>query len=221
MKVFIVFAHPEPLSFNASLKDVAVNVLTEQGHEVKVSDLYAMGFDPVGDKRDFSRLENPSFFKYQSEQVHAWKNDLFVPEIKAEMDKLEWADMVIFNFPLWWFSVPAILKGWVDRVFAMGFCYGAGKGVYDNGTYRGKKRGMLTITTGGPVLAYGENGKNGDIHKIIYPIQHGMLYFVGMDVLPPFIAWSPARLSDDERKKYLDDYRTHLLKLEVLEPVTF
>lgn len=221
MKVLIVFAHPEPQSFNAALKDTAVATFNGQGHEVKVSDLYAMGFDPVGNQRDFIDLENPSFFKYQTEQVHAWKNNLFVQEIRAEMDKLEWADLVIFNFPLWWFSLPAILKGWVDRVFAMGFCYGAGKGVYDNGTYRGKKKGMLTLTTGGPEIAYGTSGKNGDINKILYPIQHGMLYFVGMDVLPPFIVWSPARLTDEERKKYLNDYQLHLLKLDVLEPVAF
>jgi NAD(P)H dehydrogenase (quinone) len=221
MRVLIVFAHPEPKSFNAALKDTAVSLFAAQGHEVKVSDLYTMGFDPVGGKKDFTALGDPDFFKYQAEQVNAWKNDLFVPEVKAEMEKLEWADLVIFNFPLWWFSLPAILKGWVDRVFAMGFCYGAGKGVYENGTYRGKKKGMLTITTGGPEIAYGDNGKNGDIDKIIYHIQHGMLYFVGMDVLPPFIAWSPARLTDEERKKHIENYTAHLQNLDKLEPVAF
>ena len=221
MKVLIVFAHPEPQSFNTALKDTAVSTLEEQGHEVKVSDLYAMGFDPVGGKKDFTSLENESFFKYQMEQVHAWKNDLFVEEIKAEMEKLEWADLVIFNFPLWWFSLPAILKGWVDRVFAMGFCYGAGKGIYDNGTYRGKKKGMLTLTTGGPDTAYTGTGKNGDINKILYPIQHGILYFVGMDVLPPFVTYSPARLTDEERKKHIENYKAHLQKLDTFELVTF
>lgn len=208
-KILIIHAHPENKSFCSSLKNEAASYFQSQGAEVKVSDLYAMGFNPVGDKHDFTELQHPDFFKYQMEQVNAYQNNLFESDVKAEMDKLEWCDTLIFNFPLWWFGLPAILKGWVDRVFAMGLVYGAGKGVYDNGTYK-NKTAFLTITTGGPEIAYGKSGKNGDLETILYPIQHGMLYFTGMTVLPPFICFSPARITDDERKQQLESYSTYL-----------
>lgn len=217
-KILIIHAHPESQSFCSSLKNEAVSYFQSQGAEVKVSDLYAMGFNPVGDKHDFTQLQHPDFFKYQMEQVHAYQNNFFTPEVKAEMDKLEWCDTLIFNFPLWWFGLPAVLKGWVDRIFAMGLVYGAGKGVYDNGTYK-NKTAFLTLTTGGPEIAYGNTGKNGNLETILYPIQHGMFYFAGMTVLPPFISFSPARITDEERKAQLVLYKTYLEKAADLVPI--
>lgn len=212
-KILIVHAHPEKASFNSALKDEAVKTFESMGMEVRVSDLYQMQFNAVGGKSDFTSLENESFFKYQMEQVHAFQNDGFVPELKAEMDKLLWCDVLIFNFPLWWFGLPAILKGWVDRVFAMGVTYGAGKGVYDNGTFK-EKTAFICATTGGPEMAYGPTGKNGELDTILFPIQHGMFYFVGMQVLPAFISFSPARTSPEERQAELQRYREYLTNLD-------
>lgn len=208
-KVLIVHAHPEKASFCSSLKNAASNYFNEIGCKVKESDLYAMEFNPVGDKHDFISLQNPDFFKYQQEQVHAFQNNLFEEDLRAEMEKLEWCDILIFNFPLWWFGLPAILKGWVDRVFAMGVVYGAGKGVYDNGIYK-DKTAFITITTGGPQQAYGDGGKNGNLDNILFPIHHGVFYFVGMTVLSPFISFSPARITEEERKNELARYRVYL-----------
>ena len=220
MKILIVHAHSEPQSFNAALKDCAVDTFQKNGDQVIVSDLYSMGFKAVADKMDFKDLANPDYFKYQAEQTNAALKNLFSDDIKVEMDKLIWADVVIFNFPLWWFSVPAILKGWVDRVFAMGFAYGGGKGVYDTGVFKGKK-GMLTITTGGPEITYAPEGRNGDIEKILFHINHGMLYFTGMDVVPPFIAYSVARLTAEEREHQLENYKKYLLDFNQHKPIGF
>lgn len=217
-KVLIIHAHPENKSFCSSLKNETVSYFELQGAEVKASDLYAMGFNPAGGQHDFTELQNPDFFKYQMEQVNAFQNDLFVPALKAEMDKLEWCDTLVFTFPLWWFGLPAILKGWVDRVFAMGLTYGAGKGVYDKGTYK-NKTAFLTLTTGGPEIAYGPSGKNGDLESILFPIQHGMFYFLGMTVLPPFICFSPARLTDEEGAEQLKLYKKYLSDLKSLLPI--
>ena len=217
-KVLIIHAHPEPKSFCSSLKNEAVNYFQSQGAEVQVSDLYSMGFNPVGDKHDFTTLQNPDFFKYQMEQVNAYQNNLFSEDVKTEMKKLEWCDTLIFNFPIWWFGLPAILKGWVDRVFAMGLVYGAGKGVYDNGTYK-NKTAFLTFTTGGPEIAYGPTGKNGNLDTILYPIQHGMFYFAGMTVMPPFICFSPARITEEERHQQLQLYRTYLKNIDSIKPI--
>ncbi|MBL0328970.1 MAG: NAD(P)H-dependent oxidoreductase [Bacteroidetes bacterium] len=216
-KVFIIHAHPEQKSFCSSLRMHAKQHFTSKGYEVKESDLYKMGFNPVGGATDFTSVNNPDFFKYQMEQVNAHTNNLFVPDLKMEMEKLEWCDILIFNFPLWWFGLPAILKGWVDRVFAMGVVYGNGKGVYENGTYK-NKLAFITMTTGGPEIAY-NGGKNGELDTILFPIQHGMFYFVGMTVLPPFISFSPARKSDPELKAELDRYSDYLNSLDILSPI--
>lgn len=217
-KALIVHAHPEKLSFNSALKDKAISVLNEMGYTVNVSDLYEMGFDPVGGKQDFIELKNHDFFKFQLEQVNAYEHDLFTSSTKEEMRKFEESDLIIFNFPLWWFGLPAILKGWVDRVFAMGFAYGAGKGVYDNGFFK-EKQAFLCLTTGGPDIAYGPNGKNGSLDTILYPIQHGMLYFVGMNVKPAFISFSPARKEKNELESELRRYEEHLKNLEQLPSI--
>ena len=220
MNVFIVFAHPEAKSFNGALKDVAVETLEKEGHKVVVSDLYRMNFRAAAGAGDFIKPENKDYLKMQTEQTKAYKEGSYADDLKAEMKKFEEADLVIFNFPLWWFSLPAILKGWVDRVFAMGFAYGAGKGVYENGAFPGK-RAMLSFTTGGPAAAYGKTGKNGELETILFHIHHGMFRFVGMDVLAPFIAWAPARATDEERKKCLNDYSERLKKIFSEESMTW
>ena len=214
MNIFIVHAHPEPKSFCSALKDCAADYFISNGHNVKVSDLYSMNFNPVGGINDFKELLNTDYFKFQQEQINATSKDLFVDDIKHEMQKFDWADIIIFNFPLWWFSVPAILKGWVDRIFAMGFAYGAGKGVYENGFFK-DKTAFCCITTGGPESSFEANGRNGELEKILFHINHGMFYFVGMKTIEPFVAFSPVRKTDEVRKELLNSYQNYLSSIEL------
>jgi len=216
--VLIISAHPEKASFCSSLKNTAREFFLAKGYEVKVSDLYAMNFDPVGDRYDFKSVANPEFFKYQTEQLSSYRNNDFVDALKDEMEKLEWCDLLIFNFPLWWFGLPAILKGWVDRVFAMGFAYGGGKGIYDKGVFKDKSV-FITMTTGGPKHTYTDDGNNGDINMILFPIQHGMFYFTGMTVFQPFISWGPARATEQELKGEIERYKDYLSNFEMQKPI--
>lgn len=219
MKVFIVHAHAEPQSFNGTLTRHAQQVLEAAGHEVIISDLYAMNFDPVSDRRNFTSQKNPDYFKQQIEEMYATEVNGFAPDIQAEMEKLEWCDVLIMQFPLWWFSLPAILKGWVDRTLAMGKIYGGGKW-YDNGVFQGKKA-MLSLTTGGPENMYTAIGINGNINEILFPIHHGILRFVGFDVLPPFISWAVAHADEEKRQAYLNAYQERLLKIAETEPIFY
>ncbi|MFB8787371.1 MAG: NAD(P)H-dependent oxidoreductase [Potamolinea sp.] len=219
MNILIVYAHPEPKSFNGAMKDLAVSVLTQQGHQVKVSDLYEMKFKALADQEDFAELEYPDFLKDPADQNLSSQKGKLAQDIVAEQEKLLWADFIILQFPLWWFSLPAIMKGWVDRVFTTGFSYGGGK-LYDKGGLKGKKA-MLALTTGGPASRYSPTGLNEDIEKILFAINHGILHFVGMEVLPPFIAWSPANAGDEGRHKYLEDYRQRLLNLESTPAIAY
>src|SRR5437879_1475613 len=108
MRVLIVHAHHEPSSFNAAMTREAEAALKEAGHEVILSDLYAMGFDPVSDRRNFRTVADPERLRQQTEEAHASLHDGYAPELQAEMEKLLWCDTLIFQFPLWWFGLPAI-----------------------------------------------------------------------------------------------------------------
>jgi len=219
MKVLMVYAHEEPHSFNAAMKNTALHTLESVGHSVQISDLYGMGFKAVADAGDFLERRDKHFMKRQAEEQAGVELGTLAHDILVEQEKLQECDFLILQFPLWWFSMPAILKGWVDRVMSMGFAYGGGKW-YDQGGLKGR-RAMLAITTGGPGPVYGPGAINGDMDQILYPIQHGILYFCGFQVLPPFIAWGPARLSDDERRGVLAQYRARLLTLDTQTPLPF
>jgi len=212
MRVFVVFAHPEPRSFNGALLRTAVETLQAAGHQVEVSDLYARGFDPVSGRHNFTSVRNPDYYKQQLEELHATEVGGFVPVIEAQIERLESCDLMVWQFPLWWFGLPAILKGWVDRVLAMGRTYGGGR-FYDNGVFHGK-RALLSLTTGAPASAYVRGGFNGEMDGILRPIQRGMLRFVGFDVLAPNIVYGPAHQSDDDLRKALAAYAERLRHIE-------
>jgi NAD(P)H dehydrogenase (quinone) len=218
LNVLLVLAHPERHSFNGAMADTAIETLRGLGHRVAFSDLYRMGWDPVSDRRNFASVKNPDYFKQQVEEDHATEVGGFAPDVETEIAKMEAADLMIWQFPLWWFGLPGILKGWVDKVFAFGRVYGRGR-FYEKGLYRGK-RALLSLTTGGSnEAAYQPGGFNGDINGILRPIQRGMLEFVGYDVLQPQIAWSPTHVSEEQRKTYLAAWRERLFQIAQEEPI--
>ena len=167
MKIFIVYWHPEPQSFNGSMFRTACKVLVDAGHEVRTSDLHEMRFDPVSSRKNFTTVKDQDYFKQQIEEMHATETKGFSAGLEAEMEKLEWCDLMVWQFPLWWFGLPAVLKGWVDRVFAMGRIYGYGH-IYETGVFRGKQA-LLSLTTGGQEEAYRHGGFNGDVSGVLRP----------------------------------------------------
>lgn len=218
MNVLIVHAHPEPGSFTAAMKNLAVDVWRGQGHEVSVSDLYAQNFNPVASAEDFNERANEHYLVYALEQRHNSKQGSLAADIQAELEKVQRADLIIFNFPIYWFGMPAILKGWIDRVFISGYCYG-GRRIYDQGGLRGKSA-MLAISLGGQRHMFGAGAIHGEIEALLRPIHQGMLGYVGLKVLPPFIAYHVPYISDADRRDYLTQYRQHLLSLEQCEPLS-
>ncbi|MFF7451736.1 MULTISPECIES: NAD(P)H-dependent oxidoreductase [unclassified Streptomyces] len=193
MKVLIVHAHPEPASFNAALKDTAVATLGAQGHEVKVSDLYAMGFKAIPDADDFTTArKDPDRLQIDIEQEHQHETATFPPDVATEQAKVEWCDLMIFQFPIWWFSMPAILKGWVERVMARGFAYGGGR-KHARGVFLGRKA-MACCT-------------------------NGIFHYMGFTPLPPFTAFAPRLATEQERKECLDAYAERLRTIETTAPL--
>jgi NAD(P)H dehydrogenase (quinone) len=209
MRIFIVHAHHESASLNGALTRTAAAALGDAGHEVAVSDLCAMSFDPVSDRRNFTTVANAARLKQQDEEAYASEQDGFVPVLQAEMAKLAWCDLLIFQFPLWWLGLPAILKGWVDRVFAVGRAYG-GRRYFARGVFAGK-RAMLSVTVGGSADLYSPGGMYAPLDSILYPIQRGILGFVGFTVLEPFVVYAPSRISAAGRAVALASYRARVL----------
>ncbi|HGM5416325.1 TPA: NAD(P)H-dependent oxidoreductase [Serratia liquefaciens] len=226
MNVLIVYAHPEPQSLNGSLRDFSVQRLEAAGHEVQVSDLYAMQWKATLDAND-STAQPGDRFNPSLDSQQAFAQGLQSKDIELEQEKLLWADTVILQFPLWWFSMPVILKGWVERVYAYGFAYGVGEHSdvrwgdrYGEGTLAGK-RAMLIVTTGGWESHYAQRGINGPIDDILFPIQHGILHYPGFEVLPPFVLYRTGRVDEARFAEACNALGQRLDELEQTSPIPF
>lgn len=108
MNVLLVHADSEPRSFVSALKDAFAARAAACGHQVMTSDLYAMGFNPVSGRRNFSTVASAVLCRQHDEELFATKHAGFVPELAIEMEKVERADVLVFSFPMWWFGLPAI-----------------------------------------------------------------------------------------------------------------
>ncbi len=167
MKALWVSAHPDRGSLNCQLHQFGVRALHAEGWQVTESDLYAMDWDPV------LREEGGA-------------------DVETEQRKLADADLVVLQFPLWWYGMPAIMKGWIDRVFERGFAYD----VMDPATGRARKygdgglvgrRALTIVTAGDRPGSLGPRGISGDIEDVLWPTLHGTLWYTGMSALRPHL----------------------------------
>ena len=227
MNVFLIHAHPEPKSLNGSLKTLAVETLSGLGHEVRVSDLYAMRWKAVADADDFPARTQPERLFYAHESKQAYLAGTQGADVAAEQEKLLWADAVVLQFPLWWYSMPAILKGWFERVYAYGFAYGVGEhgggrwgDRFGEGSLLGR-RALVSMTVGGREPHYSPRGVNGALDDVLWPIQHGTLFYPGMAVLDPFVVYQADRVSPEQWTGIADRYRARLRGLFTESPIPF
>jgi putative NADPH-quinone reductase len=102
VRVLLVYCHPCGDSFNAAIRDTALAALAAAGHEAKLIDLYGEGFDPVLSEQQRRDYHTPG---------------LNERGIEAHLDALRWCEALIFVYPTWWYGPPAMLKGWLDRVW--------------------------------------------------------------------------------------------------------
>lgn len=227
MKVFWVYANPEPRSLGGSLKDFGLGVLERAGHETRVSDLYAMNWKPEAGPEDFPSRIPGRRLEYMSDSRRAYAAGQQAPEIATEQEKLLWADTVIFQFPLWWFSMPAIMKGWVDRVFASGFAYGIpdpsspGRTQrYGSGLLEGRKA-MVIVSLSSRGEAESSRHISGGLDNILFHINHGMIWYAGMKPLPPFIVYGAGRTSPERYRQLEGSLEQRLLTLENVAPISY
>lgn len=227
MKVLLVFAHPERRSLNGALRDVAVAEIEAQGHEVRVSDLYAEGWKAHVDRGDFPNWPQEAGLRVGAASKKSFEAGALTDDVKGEIEKLLWADTLILQFPLWWYTMPAILKGWVDRVYAYGFAYGVGEHSerrwgerFGEGTLAGK-RAMLIVTAGGWEEHYSARGINGPIEDLLFPINHGILYYPGYEVVPPHVIYRVDRFTDADFEQAAGRLRERMRTLATTAPIPY
>ncbi|MFH7004311.1 NAD(P)H-dependent oxidoreductase [Flavobacterium bizetiae] len=124
MKNLIVYAHPNSGSLNHFFKQTVLESLQKSGEEIEVSDLNQINFNPV----------------LSLEDMNGQRMGKVADDVKKEQDFITWADRIIFIYPIWWTGMPAIMKGYIDRVFSYGFAYR-----YDQGIQKGLLTGKKTI----------------------------------------------------------------------------
>lgn len=206
MKALIIIAHPEPQSMNHSMMKVMVERLRFHGWTVEISDLYADAFTMAPSLRDFRQLRNPLKFSLVDEQLNASLSDSYQQEIQDQQRQVKEADLIIFQFPFWWYSVPAILKGWVERVLGNGFAYDD-EHMFENGLLKGK-RAMLSLTTGASIdELIADSQYTGTIEQMLKPFIGGVLKFCGIDSVTTFIAPAVSRMNNKDVEKMFNHLR--------------
>lgn len=216
MNVLIVHAHPEPISFKASLTRIAAQCLTARGHEVVVSGLYADDFNARLSRRDMIGMADPNQFNPLAEQRLANIEWAFAPIVAREQARLVTTDVVVCQFPLWWFDMPAILKGWFDRVVAAGFAYGGGRWFE---TLVGR-RALLSITMGAKADRWGDDKLFGSLDWTLHPIQVGTLNFCGFEVLRLHIHHGSASAEETGRVAMIEAWRNRLAHIDDERPLS-
>jgi NAD(P)H dehydrogenase (quinone) len=218
MRVLIVLAHPDRRSFNGQMAAAARDILSSTGHSVELSDLYGEDFDARESAWHYGCCNGAEVFDVQAEQRRASDEGTLPHDVRRELERIERADLIILQYPMWWFAAPAMLKGWIDRVLVYGRTY-TSRMRYDRGYLKGK-RAMVSVTLGGAESTFAYNGRNGDIDLLLWPVQMS-LHYVGFTVLPPFTAFEVSGDRDEPQVKarlhgYLKDYAQRLKEIETV-----
>jgi NAD(P)H dehydrogenase (quinone) len=181
-----VHVHPRPDSLNGHLFREGTAALSER-YDAETTDLYAQRFNPVlgnddlGDgARGGGNISTLVGEAYEAGQLPA--------DVRGEQAKLAAAVLLVLQFPLWWYGTPAVLKGWFDRVLTAGFAYGDSDpelGVprrYCDGGLAGR-RALIVVTAGEDERSIGHRGISGDLDSLLFPLTHGVLWYVGIESL--------------------------------------
>ncbi|WP_291285352.1 NAD(P)H-dependent oxidoreductase [Flavobacterium sp.] len=176
MKNLIVYAHPNSASLNHYFKQIVVENLEKSGQEVIVRDLNAIHFNPVLSLEDMS----------------GQRMGEIADEVKTEQDFISWADRIVFIYPIWWTGMPAIMKGYIDRVFSYGFAYR-----YDQGIQKGLLTGKQTVIINSHGKSKAEYESIGMDKALTLTSDFGIFTYCGLEVQKHFYFDKADRASDE------------------------
>ena len=183
MNHLVIFCHPSTTSFNRAIADSVEAVSGALGHDTCCRDLYGMAFNPVLGKTDLE-----------------WGTGSVPQDIRQEQEFITWADVLTFVYPVWWTGMPAMLKGYIDRVFCQDFAF-ALHGDKISGLLTGKKA-LIFNTTGLPSTFYTSQGLHEAMSLATDP---GIFELCGMEVLHHAFFGSVHSVSAEARKSYLGE----------------
>jgi NAD(P)H dehydrogenase (quinone) len=224
MNVYIILAHPEKKSFNTSLAIAQKKALEKAGHKVRFKNLYFDHFNPLLTRKDFPDKKYQDHIQFPNAQYEAYQNKLTIDEIVREHNNLTWADSLILQFPLWLYGMPAILKGWCERVLSEGFAHKPANNFWFENGGLSNTRLLLSLTTNGKKETFSSTGRHGSLDIILWPILNSF-WFSGFKIVKPFVAFDVARSTNYHRKllikqatiKALDIYKTPLMRVHSLK----
>ncbi|MEA5259865.1 NAD(P)H-dependent oxidoreductase [Arcicella aquatica] len=165
MKHLIIYAHPNKASLNHLFKQTVEQTLTQHNHEVVVRDLYELNFNPVLSLEDMA-----------GQRKGTVNND-----VKLEQEFISWADAITFIYPIWWTGMPAIMKGYIDRVFSYGFAYR-----YDQGVQKGLLSGKSAYIINSHGKSSAEYEKNGMDKALSLTSDKGIYEYCGFEIKQHF-----------------------------------
>ena len=182
MKVTIIYSHPNPKSFNSAILNKTIETLKNLNLEYRLIDLY----------KDFKKIA------LDGDDFEALNKGNYLEDVKKFQEDIVWADKLIFIFPVWWWSYPAILKGFIDRVFVKGFAYD-----FDEKGLKKllkNEKALVFMTTGGPKEEY---EKNNLIEILKRPFSEGVLSFCGIENTEIHIFFAVPTSTLEERQSHL------------------
>lgn len=162
MRHLIIYAHPNENSLNHHLLNTVVETLQSRNQEVIVRDLYKIGFDPVFSLNDM-----------QGQRLGKVSDD-----IKTEQEYISWAEQITFIYPIWWTGLPAMMKGYIDRVFSYGFAYR-----YDQGIQKGLLKGKKTVIINTHGKSHEEYEKIGMDKALTLTSDNGIFIYSGLEII--------------------------------------
>ena len=176
MKNLIVYAHPNSGSLNHFFKQTVLEILQESGEEIAVRDLNEINFNPV----------------LSLDDMNGQRMGTVADDVKTEQDFITWADRIIFIYPIWWTGMPAIMKGYIDRVFSYGFAYR-----YDQGVQKGLLTGKKTIIINSHGKSNAEYEAMGMDKALMLTSDTGIFTYSGLEIQQHFYFDKADRASAD------------------------
>lgn len=181
MKHLIIYAHPNQESLNATLMQTVINTLKVQNHDVIVRDLYSLDFDPV----------------LSLEDMKGQRQGMVSPDVQKEQDYISWAESITFIYPIWWTGMPAIMKGYIDRVMSYGFAYR-----YDQGVQKGLLEGKQAVIINTHGKSNAEYEATGMDKALLLTSDEGIYRYCGLDVKQHFFFDRADRATSSDIKKW-------------------
>ena len=160
MKHLIIYCHPNNQSLNHQLKQTVLNVL--QGQDVQLRDLYQLDFNPVLSLQD----------------MEGQRKGVVADDVRKEQEFITNADLITFIYPIWWTGLPAMVKGYIDRVLSYGFAYR-----YDQGIQKGlltRKKVIIINTHGKSKEEYAASGMD---QALVLTSDNGIYRYCGLDII--------------------------------------